>query len=164
MKFLSNVVLPEWAKYVAVVLLAAAIWGHGYTKGMERAYNSQLNEVSRIVYLQGKTTTKVVTKYIKQANEIEKKAEEVKHEGQSYDIKFPTDDYIFNNYFVRVYDDSLGLYVPSLSSGTDADPSGVGVSEVLEASVNNNLAGRLWEIRARSCEEWAKKQEEESVK
>jgi hypothetical protein len=161
---LVNFVLPVWAKYVAGALLAAAVWGHGYTKGMERAYNAQLNEVTKIVYKQGKTTTKVVTKYIKQAAEVEKKAEEIKHEGQAYPIKFPDDDYVFNNYFVRVFNESLGMSFPSLSSGADADPSGVEVSEVLEASVNNNFAGKLWEIRAKSCEEWAKKQEEESVK
>jgi hypothetical protein len=161
---LVNFVLPVWAKYVAGALLVAAVWGHGYTKGMERAYNTQLNEVTKIVYKQGKTTTKVVTKYIKQATEVEKKAEEIKHEGQAYPIKFPDDDYVFNNYFVRVFNESIGKSFPSLSSGADADPSGVGVSEVLDVSINNNTAGLIWELRAKSCEEWAKKQEEESVK
>lgn len=156
---IPNLVLPVWAKWVALGFLLAATWGHGYVTGMEHVYKKNQEQIVKTVYIQGKTTTKVVTKYIKEAKKIETKGEELKHEGQAYKIQFPNDDYIFNRYFVRVFNESLGA-VSSLSSGDDAADSGVDVSTVLEASVHNNTQGLLWELRAKSCEEWAKEQEE----
>lgn len=161
---LSNIILPPWVKYVAIAFAAVAIWGHGYTTGLTKAYNEVAHETTRVIYKQGKVTTKVITKYIKQAKDLEKTAKEVKQEGQAYAIQFSNDSYTVNNYFVRVFNKSIESDFPSLSYGADADPSGVAISEVLEASVNNNTAGKIWELRAKSCEEWAAKQEEESVK
>jgi hypothetical protein len=160
MNFLSNFVLPSWVKPVAIAVAVMAIWFHGYSVGLNKAYSEVAQATTKVVYKQGKVTTKVVTKYIKQAEKIEAKAEKVKQEGQAYAIQFPNDDYTFNNYFVRVFNESLPSNLSALPRGADADSSGVAVSEALPVFVNNNTAGVLWELRAKSCEEWAAKQEE----
>lgn len=161
---IAKTVVPLWVKIAAVAALAASLIGFGFVKGMEHVYKNQAKEVPKIVYVQGKVTTKVVTKYVKQAQTIQKQGEELKKEGQSYAIKFPSDDYIFNNYYVWLYDGSLTGSVPPLSSGESANPSGITVSEALAVSIVNNTAARMWKNRALACEEWTQKQEEEGLK
>lgn len=162
--FLSNVILPVWVKPVAYAVAAVALVGFGYTKGIEHVYKGQRAATTQLVYKQGKVTTKVVTKYVKVAEKIKSQGEDLKKEGQGYAIKFPSDNYIFNNYYVRLYDSSITGSVPALSGGDTAEPSGVSVSESLSVSLINNVAGRMWKNRALACEEWAEQQEKASVK
>lgn len=156
---LSNLVLPSYLKYVAYGALAVATFAFGYVKGQAHVYEKGITESVRIVTLQGKTTQKVITKYIKQKEKQDKIDENIKHEGQSYAIRFPNDDYHFNNFYVRMHDASVKGDVPSLSSGDLADPSGVSVSRHLEVSLHNNIVGRQWKDRAQLCEDWALAQE-----
>jgi hypothetical protein len=160
----TNFVLPFWAKYVAIAVLATVIYGWGYTNGLQKVYKEQANVVPQIVFKQGKVTTKVVTKYIKIREKQEKIDKEIRNEGNSYAIRFPTDSYTFNNEFVRLHDNSVTGRISTLSSGESAADSGVSVSEALSVVVDNNIVGRQWKQRALQCEEWAKVQEEESVK
>lgn len=162
--FGTNFIIPWWVKYVAMAIAALALVSFGYIKGIDHEVNQQNKEVAKVVYLQGKVTTKVITKYIKQEQKIKEQGDKLKQEGQSYAIQFPNDHYIFNNYFVSLYDSSITDSIPSLSEGNSSEPSGVGVSQVLQSAINNNTAGRLWEQRAKSCEEWVKNQEELNVK
>jgi hypothetical protein len=157
---LSNVVLPFWAKYVAGAVLVVAVFSFGYVKGIERVYDKQQVGETKIIVKQGKVTTRIITKYIKEKEKQNPKDEEIKHEGQSYAIKFPADDYHFNNWYVRLHDSSITGSLSTLSSGSDADPSGVSVARQLEVAINNNIAGRQWKERALTCEEWALEQEE----
>lgn len=155
---ITNLIIPPWAKYVALAGLFVAVWFHGYVKGLEKSANVQIVETIKIIKQQGEVTTKVVTKYVEKAKAQEKVTETIKKEGQSYAIKFADDNYIFNNYFVRLYDASITGSLPALSSGDDADPSGVEVSEVLGVSIHNNSVGKTWELRAKACEEWVNEQ------
>jgi hypothetical protein len=155
---LSNFIIPPWAKYVAGAFLVAAVWGHGYVKGLDHNVANQVQAGQKLVFKQGKVTTKIITKYVKIQNDIKEKGDELKQEGQSYAIKFPNDKYVFNNEFVRLYDNSLGFVSP-LSSGESSNPSGVEVPQLLSSSINNNTAGLLWEQRAKTCEAWAQEQE-----
>lgn len=156
---LSNFVLPSYAKYVAYGALTLAAFGYGFVKGQQNVYERGLNVVHQLHLVQGKTTTKVITKYIKAKEKQDKVDTEIKHEGQSYAIKFPNDNYVFNNFYVRMHDASVEGNVPSLSSGDLAEPSGVDVSRHLEVSIHNNIVARQWRDRALLCETWAKEQE-----
>jgi len=160
----TNFVLPFWVKYVAIAVLATVIYGWGYTNGLQKVYKEQANAVPQIVYKQGKVTTKVITKYIKIKEKQDKIDKEIRNEGNSYAIRFPDDSYTFNNEFVRLYDNSITGSVSTLSSREPAGDSGVSVSEAVPVMVENNIIGRQWKQRALQCEEWAKTQEEESVK
>lgn len=157
---LSNLILPSYLKYVAYGALAVATFSYGYIKGQANAFNEQSVVDSRVVVLQGKTTTKYITKYIKVKAEQDKKDEVIKHEGQSYAIKFPSDAYTFNNWYVGVHDASVTGKIPTLSSGDITNSSGISVARQLEVAVNNNVAGRQWKERALLCETWAREQEE----
>jgi len=156
---LSNIVFPAWVKYAAIAGLVVAVWGHGYVKGLDRYVHKAAIADTKIIVKQGKVTEKVVYKYIKESKKIEEQGKALQKEGQSYEIKFPNDNYVFNNYFTWLYDGSISDSVPPLSSGNAADPSGVGVSEAIPVFLNNNTAGRMWEQRAKACEAWAEEQE-----
>lgn len=156
---LSNVILPSWVGYGAVVVLGVVLWGHGYVKGQANVYEKSLNESVRVVTLQGKTTQKVITKYIKQQEKQKPIEEQIKNEGQSYSIKFP-DGYTFNNEYVRLYNQSVTGELSPLPSGNPEDSSGVTPATSLEVGINNNQVAREWKERALTCELWAKEQEE----
>lgn len=161
---LDNYVVPVWLKYVVVAVLLTVVWGHGYVKGQANAYNSVANATSKVVMLQGKVTTKVITKYIKQKAKQAPVEEQIKKEGQSYAIQFPNDTYTFNNEYVRLFNQSVTGSISSLSSGTDGESSGVTIADSLEVGINNNTVARQWKDRALTCEGWAKAQEEASSK
>lgn len=157
---LSNFVLPWWGKWVAIIALAVASFGYGYIKGIDHAKYSNYKSELKVIYKQGKVTERVVTKYIKVREKQAKINEEIKNEGQSYAIQFPTDAYHFNNEFVRVFDNSVKGSLSTLPSRESGADSGVTVPEVLTASVNNNEVAKKWKLRAFECEEWTQKQEE----
>jgi hypothetical protein len=152
--------LPPYSKYIVYAILAVSLFSYGYIKGQANVYEKGLSETVKIVTLQGKTTQKVITKYIKIKAEEDKKNKEITHEGQSYDIKFPNDDYVFNNFYVRMHDASITGEIPTLSSGDLRDPSGVSVARTLEVAIHNNIVGNQWKDRALLCESWTKAQEE----
>jgi hypothetical protein len=155
----KNAVLPSWVGYGAVVLLGVVLWGHGYTKGQANVYEKQATATAKVILLQGKTTTKVITKYIKQQEKQKPIEEQIKNEGQAYAIKFP-DNYTFNNEYVRLYNQSVTGELSSLPSGNPEDSSGVTPATSLEVGINNNQVARDWKDRALTCELWAKEQEE----
>lgn len=160
---LDNFVVPVWLKYVVISVLLVTVWGHGYTKGQANVYEKQLDSTAKLVYIQGKTTTKVITKYIKQKEKQAPIEEQIKKEGQSYAIQFPN-DYTFNNEYVRLFNQSVTGNLSTLPSGEPSQSSGVTVSRQLDVSINNNTVAREWKERALTCELWAKTQEEESNK
>ena len=160
---LANIVLPTWARYVAYALLIAVVWGHGYTKGIEHVYKSQSTATEKLVFVQGKVTTKIITKYIKQKENQEVVDNKIKEEGNGYAIKFPNDTYHFNNEYVRVFDESV-TGVSTLPSRESGNPSSVTVPQQLDVSINNNKVARYWKERAETCEAWTQQQEKESVK
>lgn len=157
---LNNIILPPWAKYVALGVLILTTFGYGYIKGQANAYEKGLSESVRVVTLQGKTTQKVITKYVKVKEKQKPIDEEIKHEGQAYAIDFANSKYFFNNRYVRLHDASVEGSVPPLPSGDDGETSRVSEARQLEVAVHNNIVGREWKLLAETCEAWAKKQEE----
>jgi hypothetical protein len=156
---LSNFVLPPWAKYATAVALVAVVWGHGYVKGIERTNDRIAVADTKIIYKQGKVTTKVITKYVKVKEKQEKVEEQIKNEGQSYAIKFP-DNYNFNNEYVRLFNMSVTGEVSTLPKGTGGEASGVTPATQLDVSIHNHKVARDWKRVAETCEAWVKEQEE----
>lgn len=161
---LTSMVFPAWVRYAVYTVLGVVLFGYGYVKGLDHANTNAVKQDVKTVYVQGQTTTKVITKYIKIKEKQDVVNKEIKNEGDSYTIKFPNDTYRFNNEYVSVYDESITGTIPSLSSGKPGDSTDVSVSENLAVSVNNNIAGRYWKQRALTCEEWVDTQEKESIK
>jgi hypothetical protein len=156
---MPNFILPWYAKWVALFVLALSIFFYGYVKGSSNEQNKVAIKEIQIVYKQGKVTERIVTKYIKIKQKQQVIDNKTQSEGSSYAIKFPNDSYTFNNEFVRLYDNSATGTISTLPSGEPAGDSRVGVSEVLNTSIGNNIIARSWKIRALECEEWTKEQE-----
>lgn len=157
---LSNFVIPPYAKYIALVVFVIALWGHGYVKGLQHAVEEAPQQAFDSVVVLNKVTERVVTKYIKQKEKQRKVDEEIKHEGNSFPIKYP-DAGFANNEFVWLYDASVKGAFPPLPSGELGDSSGVPYSEVLSTSQHNHTVGREWKERALACEQWTKEVEQE---
>jgi hypothetical protein len=156
---LSNVVLPPFAKWAALAALTVAIWGYGYVNGIERTNDRIVEKDVKIIYKQGKITTKVITKYIKEKQKQAVIDKEIKQDGQSFAIKYPDGVSPFNNEYVWLYDNSVKGSISPLPSGNPGDSSGVTVSESLSVGIHNNTVARQWKERALTCELWAQEQE-----
>lgn len=112
---ISNILIPPWAKYLVAGLLVIAVWGHGYVKGVEKAYTKVLKETIIVYKNNQKLTDKVIKKEVPKAQALKQQGEKLKKEGQSYEIQFPNDSYTFNDEFVRLFNNSLDTDVSSLS-------------------------------------------------
>ena len=157
---LSNIILPPWAKYVAFGGLLLSVFGYGYVKGQANVFENSLHESIKVVMLQGKTTQKVITKYVKVKEKQKPIDEETKHEGQAYAIDFADSKHFFNNRYVRVHDSSVEGSLPPLPSRDDRETSRVSEARQLEVAIHNNITGRQWKHLAETCETWVKEQED----
>lgn len=153
---LNNLIFPPYVKWVAYGLLAISIFTYGYIQGIEDRVDAQVNTV----YVQGKTTTKVITKYIKQKEKQQLVDKEIKDASHEYATQFADDGYKLNNTFVGVHDAAVQGKLPTLPSGNAGESSGISVSESLPVFVENLQIGKQWKERALLCESWVKEQEE----
>jgi hypothetical protein len=156
----KSVVLPSYAKWVALALLTLAVWGHGYVNGIERTNDRLVMQDVKIITKQGKTTEKIVKVYVERKTKQAKVDKEIKNEGTSYAIKYPDDGYRFNNEYVWLHDSAIKGTLSPLPSGELGDSSGVTVPETLSVSIHNLTVARQWKERALTCEAWTKEQEQ----
>ena len=156
---LSNFIIPWWGKYAVGAALIASVYGYAYVQGLKSGTVQIVEYNTRVIEKQGKVTEKIITKYIKIKEKQKQESEVVTNEGKQYAIQFH-DAYHFNNEFVRLYDQSVKGSIPPLPDRERGEPSSISVPEVLSVSINNTLAGREWKLRAETCENWTKEQEE----
>lgn len=111
-------VLPWWAKYVALALLVAAVWGHGWVKGNGHgtaklsAYIGKQAEQAAIT--RGKraaVTERVVTEYVKKSGETKTVIEYVDRKVIEYVAQNPT-GLCIDPEWVRVHDAAAVNRVP----------------------------------------------------
>lgn len=114
---ISNLVIPPWLKYVAIAALVGTVWGHGYTRGIEKAYTKVIKETVVVYKKQQKLVDKVVKKEVPKSQTLKQQGEELKKEGQAYAIKFPDAGCTYDDEFVRLFNNSLETDVSALSSG-----------------------------------------------
>lgn len=116
-----NLVIPTWGKYVAGAFLVAAVWGHGYVTGLEKAY-TKVTKQTIVVYKKAEEVTqKVITKNVPKTKEIKQQGENLKKEGQAYAIKYKDDTYTFNADFVQLFNNSLFTDASALSRGANGN-------------------------------------------
>lgn len=156
----ENILLPPWAKYVAIAVLITAVWGHGFVKGIERSNDKAVAQDVRVIYKQGKVTEKVITVYKDKVVKQKLTDVEIKDAVKKYQANYPNDGYSFNNEYVWLHDNSIKGSISPLPNGELGDSSGISVSQALSISVHNNTVGREWKERALTCEKWTKEQEE----
>lgn len=156
---LTNMVIPWYVKYLVGAGLALSLFGYGYVKGLEKGAEKAALVDTKVIVKQGKITTNTVIKYVTKREKQKVDEEKAVNEGKGYAIKF-TDNYRFNNEFVRLFDQSVKGSIPPLPSGEAGKPSAITVPEVLGVSINNVIVAKQWRERAELCEAWALEQEE----
>jgi hypothetical protein len=95
---LLGLILPPWVPYVAVALLVAAVWGHGYTTGNARgvrnleAYKAdQVMRIARRAAQQAEVTERVVKEYVRVAGATRVVTETITDEVIKYVAAHPGD-------------------------------------------------------------------------
>jgi len=149
--------------YIACVLAAAlGIWWYGhhqYNNGYLAAQEEAAGAARPIIVKQDKITHDVVTKYVTvraqdEAKTIIRIKEVPIHVTEKADAAC-----VVPLGFVRVFNDAAHGPVPPAAAGTDDAPSGVALSEVAQASVQN--AGEYDAIadQMRALQDWVRQQQ-----
>jgi len=123
---MMGLLIPPWAKWLALALLVAAIWGHGWVRGNAHgtaklgAYIGKQAEQAAIV--RGKraaVTERVVTEYVKVAGKTRTVTETVEKEVIRYVATNP-DGMCIDPEWVRLHNLAAGNRVPDHGRKPDA--------------------------------------------
>lgn len=142
----------------------AAVFGiwlyghHEYNKGFLAAQEQAENAARPIIIKQGDISREVVTKYVAvkadtQAKIITRIKEVPVHVTEKADAACPVP-----LGFVRVFNDAAHGPVPGASEGTDDTPSGVALSEVAQASVENSGEYDKLADQLKALQDWVRQQ------
>lgn len=152
---------PPGSYITCAVALALGLWWfgqHEYNKGHLAAEIEAQNAAKSIIEKQGQITHDVVTKYITVKADTEAKIitrikEVPVHVTEKADAACPV-----TLGFVRVWNDAAHGPIPPASAGTDDAPSGVALSEVAQASVENSGEYDRLADQMRALQDWVRQQ------
>jgi len=152
---LLGLVLPWWAKWAALAILAAAIAGvsavkmHQHDQLVFNDYKAkQALAAVKIFKQQVQVLHEIEVKYVDRVRIIQGKTETLIKEVPVYVSKADDDRCTVNAGFVRVHDAAWAGVDPPTPSESDHGPSGVPLSGVEEAVAANAGACLQWKEQA----------------
>ena len=148
---LQGVILPAWAKWVAITALCAAVYGigrlHEARRGSDAMSDYLAAQAARTVAV-GRAQTKVVVqteiKYRDRIQKIYLKGEVIEKQVPVYVTAADNAGCRINAGFVRSHDAAWAGEPARPTSGTDRDPAGVSLAEVAEANAHNATTCLAW--------------------
>ena len=124
-------------RWLALVLLAAALIGFGWIKGAgyvqaqwDAAVQNQTQQVAAIRERQAQATVKVVTQYVDRIRLMREKGETIIHEVPVYVSVQADAACSINRGFVRLHDAAAAGELPGPARDADAAPAGIALSAV----------------------------------
>lgn len=149
-----------WQLYAVLGLILSLWWCYhlGY-KASERDNEAKAAKViEKIVYKQGKVTEKVITKYVDRVREVRIKGDTIIQKVTEYVT--PENDLActVNAGFVRLWDDSNQNAVSEATSGADAAPSEISLSDIGRQKAIEAKMQYETETQLEALQEWVREQ------
>ena len=163
---LSGVVLPAWAKWVALGALVLAAYGIGRVHEARRGVDvfadyvgKQAAQTVRIVERQAKTDVIVQTKYVDRIQKIYVQGAAIETNIPTYIQPVDTDRFAVNAGFLRVVDAAWSGDAVGPAADSDREPAGGPLDDVAGAQAANATSCLAWREQALAWREYyARKQ------
>ncbi|MCC6071472.1 hypothetical protein ACFSQU_18185 [Massilia sp. GCM10020059] len=163
---LSGIVLPVWAKWVALAALVIVAYGGGRVHEARRAVavladyiGKQAAQTVRIIERQAKTDVLVQTKYVDRIQKIYVQGVTIETNIPNYIQPFDTERFGVNAGFLRVVDAAWSGDAVGPAADSDREPAGIPLDDVALAQVANATSCRAWREQALGWREYyARKQ------
>lgn len=163
---LSGLVLPDWAKWVALGALVLAAYSAGRVHEARRAVDvladyvgKQAAQTVRIVERQAKTNVLIQTKYVDRIQKIYVQGAMIETNIPTYVQPFDTVRFGVNAGFVRIVDAAWSGEAVGPAADSDREPAGVPLDDVALTQVANATSCRAWREQALGWREYyARKQ------
>lgn len=162
----SSVVLPWWAKWAALAMLLAAVYGTGRLHEARRGADAHAEYVAKqaaravvIIKKQVETVTVVQTKYVDRIQKIYVQGATIETSIPTY-IK-PADDDRFgvNVGFVRIIDAAWSGDPDGPGADSDREPAGIPISAIASVEAGNATSCRVWREQAIGWREFYARQQ-----
>lgn len=163
---LSGIVLPAWAKWVALGVLVLAAYGTGRVHEARRAVDlladyvgKQAAQTVRIVERQAKTDVVIQTKYVDRIQKIYLQGAAIETNIPTYIQPFDNERFGVNVGFLRVVDAAWSGDPVGPAADSDREPAGIPLEDVARTQVANATSCNAWRDQALGWREYyARKQ------
>ncbi len=153
--------IPWPYRWLALVLLAAALIGFGWIKGAghvqaqwDAAVQKQTLQTAAVRERQAQAAVKVVTEYVDRVRVVREKGETIIKEVPVYVPVEADAACSVNRGFVRVHDAAAQGTVPEPAGDADAGASGVALSAVAETVAGNYQSCHENAEQLRALQSW----------
>lgn len=148
MSVLTDVIVPPWARWVAILALAAMSYATGRLQEARHDSAVQTAKIVTVVKHEVQTVTKVETVYRDRIQKIFIKEKELEADIPRFIPPAVDAEFAVPVGFVRVAAAGWTGDPPGPAGAADREPSGVQFSELAQAEVSNAASCRAWREQA----------------
>lgn len=154
-------VVPLPYRLLALALLAVALMGFGYVKGVsheaakwEAAKAEAERKAAAIQVRQAEATVKVVTQYVDRVKVVREKGADIIKEVPVYVTHEADAACVLSRGFVRLHDAAAANQIPGPAGSADAAPAGIALSTVAGTVADNYERCRENSAQLEALQDW----------
>lgn len=148
MSILTDVIVPPWARWAAIIALAVASYGTGRLQEAHHAQDQAVEKVITLVKTQVKTVTKVETVYKDRIQKIYVQEKNLESLVPSVVPPSVDEHFAIPAGFLRLASAGWSGAAAGPASDADAGPSAVRFSELAAIELSNAASCRVWREQA----------------
>lgn len=160
-----NILIPVWAKWVAVAVVAAGLVMTGFVLGIDHEVDRQLDREKKqhaadvvVIMKQGKVTESVRKQLVTKIVQIKESSDEIQARVREYVSENADSLCVVPVGFVRGWNDDNTGSVSSAASGDNGSGSTVKLSDIKQQHGAESRLHKIKEARLASCQLWVAQQ------
>lgn len=148
MSILTDVIVPPWARWIAILALAAVSYAAGRLQEARHEGAVQAAKIITVVKHEVQTVTKVETVYRDRIQKIYVQEKEIEADIPRFIPPSVDAEFAVPAGFLRVAAAGWSGAAPGPTADADREPSGVQFSDLAHAEVGNAASCRAWREQA----------------